>query len=440
MAKFNFYLENPASTAPTRVLLYAHWNGMRLKYPTGFKVLPKHWSDSDQRAIMKTNRQEQQLVNERLEFIQSIGVSAVQRFAKEHGRPPERAELRKVLEQEDGKVRGSGPMDVLSYFADHNAKRLNGRNSKTSKLLHSTLHGRNRKALEYLTEYVAQLNNGKLEPLHFSRLDGDFIREFHDFLAGSKGLAANTIGKYMKALREVINDAYKNGKDQHGKPLEIPRSVMQRGAIPIPEEETTSVYLNERELEEIYALDLSASPRLDRVRDLFIVGCWTGLRFGDLSTITTDDIEGSHIRLKTSKTGKYVKIPLKPEVGAIIEKWKGVPSGISNQKQNKYLREVMVLVPSLESKVVVERTVGGEPTRTVHRKWELVTTHTARRSFATNYYREGTVSTRSIMNVTSHTTERAFFRYIRMTDEDHMEEWKKSELFNKAAKPSIPVQ
>jgi len=182
----------------------------------------------------------------------------------------------------------------------------------------------------------------------------------------------------------------------------------------------------------MYGLDLSKQPRLDRARDLFIVGTWTGLRFGDLSRVRPEHIEGVRIKVPTAKTGKEVRIPLHPHVREILTKYEGgFPSGISNQKQNKYIKEVAALVPALQEKVMTGRTQGGKHVEAPSAKWELVTTHTARRSFATNLYQQG-IPARTIMTVTGHRTERAFMGYIRLSPDEHMDLIAHSPLFQLA--------
>jgi integrase len=149
------------------------------------------------------------------------------------------------------------------------------------------------------------------------------------------------------------------------------------------------------------------------------VGAWTGLRFGDFTTIRPEQIAGDRIRIRTKKTGEAVTIPLHPFVRAILEKYgNALPRAISNQKMNAYLREFAGMVPCLQQRASVSSTVGGVRRYVTKAKAELITTHTARRSFATNFYRIG-VPTRSIMAITGHRTEQAFRLYIRLNADEH---------------------
>jgi integrase len=187
-------------------------------------------------------------------------------------------------------------------------------------------------------------------------------------------------------------------------------------------EEVDTIYLNEQELDSIYRLDLRYDRRLERVRDLFLIGCYTGLRFGDLMLLRKENItkteRGYIIKLRTQKTDEMVVIPVHPIILEIIEKYDGnLPQPMSDVKMNKYIKDIGELA-KIEETVKTSKTVGGVQTRFVNKKYELITVHTARRSFATNMYLND-VPTISIMKITGHRSEKAFLRYIRITPEQN---------------------
>ena len=95
-------------------------------------------------------------------------------------------------------------------------------------------------------------------------------------------------------------------------------------------------------------MDLSGNPSLDRVRDLFLVGCYTGLRFSDFSRLTPKNIADGFIEIEQSKTGDSVVIPVHSVIKKIIKKYNGLPPTISNQKFNTYLKDICETVPSLK--------------------------------------------------------------------------------------------
>lgn len=112
----------------------------------------------------------------------------------------------------------------------------------------------------------------------------------------------------------------------------------------------------------------------------------------------------------------------------IIDKYNGkLPNPISNQKFNQYLKEIAKKSASLSVRVSKTMVRSGKKVTIDYKKWELVSSHVARRSFATNAYLQG-IPALTIMAITGHKTEKAFLRYIKLSSADHAkllkEQWK----------------
>ncbi|MGQ8335818.1 phage integrase SAM-like domain-containing protein [Sunxiuqinia sp. A32] len=245
--------------------------------------------------------------------------------------------------------------------------------------------------------------------LEWNDLDLDFYADFLKYLA-SNGYSKNTIASRIKNLKVFCNAASQR---------KIHDNISFK-SFKKQSEESFNIYLDEEELKAIHKLDLSKKPYLDRVRDIFLVGCWTGCRFSDLDKVTRSNIEGDYLKIEQKKTEKRVTIPLHPVVVSILEKYEGeMPQMISNQKFNDYIKDVCSLA-KLKSKVTKSITKGGKRKSETYKKWEMVSSHTARRSFATNLYKSGFPSL-SIMAITGHKTEKAFYSYIKVKEEEHAE-------------------
>jgi integrase len=138
----------------------------------------------------------------------------------------------------------------------------------------------------------------------------------------------------------------------------------------------------------------------------------------DFTAIRPEYVKDGLIRMEQFKTMGKVVIPCHPVVQAMLDKYKGqLPSAISNQKMNDYLKELCQLagITSRQGKGI---TKGGVRVVRLVEKWQLVSTHTARRSFSTNMYLLG-VPAITIMRITGHKTEKAFMRYIKVDEEQH---------------------
>jgi integrase len=153
---------------------------------------------------------------------------------------------------------------------------------------------------------------------------------------------------------------------------------------------------------------------------LFVIGCYTGLRFSDLATLNEKNIidKGTKIKILTQKTGELVIIPLHTYILEILKRYNGkIPQVISNQKMNDHLKAIGKEA-KIKEKTTLHYTQGGIKKSETLPKHELITVHTARRSFATNAFLNEIPSI-SIMKITGHRTERAFMKYIKISQEEN---------------------
>lgn len=156
----------------------------------------------------------------------------------------------------------------------------------------------------------------------------------------------------------------------------------------------------------------------EKIRDLFVIGCLTGLRYSDYSTLTKDNFQNGFIVKRTRKTNVTVKIPMHDYVKEIIEKYdRQIPGGYNIQYFNAYLKVIAQEI-GLTDPVTYCYTRGGELRTVTKEKWQLISSHTARRSAATNMYLTGRMKPLEIMRITGHKSESCFFRYIRVTEDD----------------------
>ena len=143
------------------------------------------------------------------------------------------------------------------------------------------------------------------------------------------------------------------------------------------------------------------------------------------------------------KTVEFVTIPMHSMVKEIITKYNGeVPSSLSNQKMNEYLKDIGEAA-ELDEKRIIVKTKGGEREEKTFSKFQLITTHTARRSFATNLYNQGFPSI-YIMKITGHRTEKAFLKYIKIEQEEAanklMEFWKGKQMKKEVSESDTNTQ
>lgn len=253
----------------------------------------------------------------------------------------------------------------------------------------------------------------------FSVFDMHFQDLFIDWGYTSKNYRYNTIPASFSLLKVWLNEAARQGliKDDTYKSYRS-KSV-----------EVDNIYLTEDEISRLYALDIptliskgiiDAKSTIEQTRDLFIIGCWTGLRQSDLNHLEKAlfDVEAETITVVTEKTAEKVAIPMHRYIKELFIKYDGIfPKMRYKSRFNEHLKELGRLA-EIDGEVIVKENRGGKVTSIKYKKYQLIRSHTARRSFATNLYLKG-APTISIMKLTGHTTEANFMKYIKVTREEN---------------------
>lgn len=219
----------------------------------------------------------------------------------------------------------------------------------------------------------------------------------------------NTHAKSMMDLLQIIKYAVKLKK--------IPAAKLVELEFDTRREETDSIYLTENEILQLLEIKEFDDPVHEQVRDVFVVGCFTGMRFSDYSRIDTSAIRNNRLEFIQMKTGKKVTIPIHPIVNSILEKYKNIlPKVPKNNEFNRIIKVVGEKLPFLHIPFIKQVTYGRERKEIVAMKYTFLQTHTARRSFCTNEYLRNT-DTDLIMAISGHGSQKSFERYVQVTRE-----------------------
>lgn len=415
MPSSNFYLKS-GGTGPERlVYFFFSYHGYRLKYSTGQKIPPEYWNEEKQRARETKNFSQHSELNA---FLGNLSKEAERLYLKglNGGRVLTPDELRVGLDLYRGKAIDA-PQRGLFAFIDNfiNERAASPKVKHGSIQIYRTLFSK-------LKDFTQTRNKHRLD---YSDITPEFWEKFRDYLYSLQH-AENTVHKHLRTLKTILNDAIE--KEATGG-VDV---YINTKRLNVSAEQVQKIYLTMEELQHLYHLNLSPVPRLARVRDLFLIGAFTGLRFSDFSQLRPEHFKTLNgvevLEIDTQKTGERVVIPLHPYVRAILNRNGGQPPrAISNQKMNDFLKELGELA-GLTDTVVIAKTIGGVKVSSMFKKYELLSTHTARRSFATNAYVEG-LDSLSIMKITGHRTENAFMRYIQITKEENAVRMSKTKFF-----------
>lgn len=263
----------------------------------------------------------------------------------------------------------------------------------------------------YITtrSYIKKFEQQASRQLFLTDLNQKDIDQISDFLIINCELAMNTHAKIMMDLLQIIKYAVHLKK--------LPSSRLIELKFDTRREETDSIYLTEAEILEILAVRDFKDAVEEHVRDVFVIGCFTAMRFSDYSTLDVNSIRNNRLEFVQQKTGAKVTIPIHPTVRQILEKYNyALPEVPPNNEFNRIIKLVGERLPSLHVPFIKQITYKRERKQVKMMKYEFLQTHTARRSFCSNEYLRGT-DPMVIMAMSGHSSHKSFMRYIKVSNE-----------------------
>jgi integrase len=250
----------------------------------------------------------------------------------------------------------------------------------------------------------------KVQNIDFHDIDLSFYANFKGYM-DEAGYSESYFSNQIKNIRLFMNEATERGYNGY-------LQYKNRKFI-APQVTADKIYLTMKEIRSIHSVKLPASENLETIRDMFVVACHTGLRFSDLVRLQPSNfiVEEQMMCLRTKKTDTLVYIPLSPAVMKICAKYNFQMRHFTNSTFNACIKEVGRLA-GLVDVVAAPVSPGNPKTLGLMPKYQLISSHTARRSFATNAFLAGVPSI-SIMQITGHVTEKSFLKYIRVSGKEN---------------------
>lgn len=260
--------------------------------------------------------------------------------------------------------------------------------------------------------------------LKFEDLTEEELQNILDFMRDKKGIRNTTLNKHLRFIKQFLlwadlkgyltNQAYKRYKPKlKGANFDLKKVV----------------FLTWEELTSLNTMEIS-NTRLAQVRDVFCFCCFTGLRYSDVYNLKKVDIKDDKIEIVTLKDVDNISIELNKYSRAILEKYQDIEIKkgkvlpvLTNQKYNEYLKELGQLAEMNEEMTEVWYIGSKRMERTV-KKWEVLTTHVARKTFVVNALTMG-ISPQVIMRWTGHNDIKAMKPYTKIVDKLKEQEMKK---------------
>jgi integrase len=411
--KFNLRNTEPKNKV-TPVRCIVRFNNEKVVLPSPVKIEPRYWNPNKQEARNNQRMADGTDINLKINDVKKEIEGIFNTYIKKFGKFPAPDNFKqlvlKELSTEKNNISSTKVQDLLTFIEQMIPDMESGKRQtqKGSPFAENSI-----KIFRTLKSNIEDFKSKYNYDLDFQNINFEFFEDWKEYMIFELDYSTNTVAKHIRVLKTIITDAYERNLTTY---------QFIGNKFKATTELTDTIYLNEVELLKLYELDLSQNLKLDKIRDLFILGCWTGLRFSDYSDISPRDIQGHNLKIRTQKTKQVVVIPILQYVQKILTKYKGktennLPPSISNQKMNEYLKELGKSA-GFEEIIQQEFTKGGKSIIKNSFKYALITTHTARRSFATNMYKAG-VPTLSIMAITGHKTETSFMKYIRVNSDEH---------------------
>lgn len=312
------------------------------------------------------------------------------------------------------KIRGKEAIirkNAEEFIKDYIKRKESMVNKKTNRILNSGTVYNHKNAFQRLQKYCKENRKKIVWELFNRRFEESFTAWMNE-----QGYAANTIASQFSIIKVWLSDAEVDGlmNDKYFH------------KYPTKARDVDNVYLTEEEIQRLYDIDFSAEEvkkqidpksNVEQTRDLFIVACWTALRYGDWHDLSKSQITSNRITMTTHKTMKEVVIPIHPMVKEIIKKYNGrLPKSVDKSKTIKQIQKCCEIA-HIDEPCILHRIRGGKEIFIKEPKYKVVTNHTARRSFCTNMYLRH-IPTKAIMAISGHTTEENFFKYIQI-DREH---------------------
>ena len=354
-------------------------NGERCAFSTGKKVKSCNW-DKNKQQVKGKDEEAQSLNN----YLKAIKAKLYQKEAEllDRGFIITADLLRDAYFD---KVESIKERSLFEVFEEHNQEQEKLIGNGVSKATHWV----SVYTIRLLREFVQQ--KYKREDLYLRELNLNFIQSFHSFLRIDKGMAQNSSTKHLKLLKKIIN-------------LSVANSYMAFNPFSTYKVEREPVeidFLDEEELRKIINFD-TPLPRLERAKDMFLFGCFTGLSYIDIKTLTPEHFEKDNagriwIKKRRVKTGVLSRIPLLPIAKLILDKYKGGEKLLPIQDPadiNKYLKDIAILC-GINKRICF---------------------HTSRHTFASTVTLANNISLEVVSKMLGHTNTRMTAHYAKLID------------------------
>lgn len=404
---YTFNLKSPNDTKPSLIYLRASITGSRkyLKYSTGEKIHPKNWDFEHQFPKRLRGRSTKAIQ------INSV-IRQLSRYAEEFQLICSRLEAQEVVLSADRiraeldfvfKKNALAPDSFFPVFDQFIKEK-----EDLGEITEGTI-ARYRNIKNVLNEFSDRTKYR----LTFESINDEFYVQFVKYSREVLRHKDNTLGRNIGFIKTFMNWAA-HKKFHHNLQFRKFKKISS---------ETDEIALTFEELNHLWEYDFSKNKRLERVRDVFVFGCVTGMRYSDYSRISRENVRNEEIFINAQKTKSNTGIPLNKYSKEILEKYDYDLPSISDQKFRDYIKEACKVAGFTEDTIKTTYR-GKERIEEIIPKYDRISSHTARRTFITISLERG-MNIETIMSITGHKSYSSFQKYIKLSQRAREKEMKK---------------
>ncbi len=401
------FYPDKADRPKTVLMMSVTFEGNRIKFSTGLTVENINW-DSSNKSVKKRVPKGTEINA----YLQRIELKVTEFYNECLNSPKiQRKELltKKIKEMlsPGSTLLANEQKQLIACFEDFINKRQNSQDfseSSISNYNHAKLH------LEGYQKFTNKI-------LTFDSIDSEFFDSFTTYLTKRHNLARNTVGNLVKELKVFMNEALKIG---------ISSNTSFKNDLKVWESETTAIALDEEDIEKLSSLNLDDNKDFREIRDLFLLQIYTGLRFSDLSRLTPEKInmKDEIITLNVKKTKQNLVIPLFNKTKEILNNYPDFKLPTKTEcTYNKKIKKICQLA-GIDDPIVKTIYIGKERKEEIKKKYEMVSSHTARRTFITICLKKE-LHPRYIMPISGHRDIKSFDKYIKLTNTEVLDKVRK---------------
>lgn len=428
-----FYLEKRLSKqgeAPIRCSIMIQ--GQRLLTTTGYSILPACWSNDTQKvaltyggkSVVNTKGVTAKAINAHLKRIDSY-FSNLENKLLNNDEPI--GDIKKLYGEKFGKGQSSDttPSDkekgFYDYYDEFTAEM--GKQNDWTPSTHEKFHA--------LRNHIQDFS----EEVSFESFDEKGLTNFVEFMRNQLDMKNSTIGKQLGFLKWFLKWANAKGynKETAYRSFSPKLKATEKKVVFFDWDELMKIYeydfpdvgteitlkdVNGKEYKKRVGLEKST---LERVRDVFCFCCFTSLRYSDVANLKRSNVFPGYIQITTVKTADTLKIELNKYAASILKKYSGqsfpyerVLPVLSNQRMNEHLKDMAEII-GFNSPETITYYKGNERIDEVYPKWQMIGTHTGRRTFICNALMLG-IAPQIVMKWTGHSDYKAMKPYVDIAD------------------------